>query len=564
VYYIVVLLLHMNDQLTGVFRSTVNIDCTKSVSKSLKEKGSLNQSIFLHGQYGFFSSPYSFKKKCSDDLIRCLKPRRILRLNENAGNLSENNNFNNDSWPYQRNNSCLFCLRLNSNGNLLAASSGDVVQIWSVFSGKLLFSLKDHSEIITSLVWFHENNSEGMQMADNTNELHSFNTLEDSGNGFFTSSLDMTIRYWRNYSVMATYTEHNDWIRCLDLTSDNCNLLSGCVSSVIFGWDIHTGKPVFRIPQAHQSQSYPELNSINSLHYSHNDRNLFSSAARDGSIKLWDSRCVPKSVLQIFAHKNKANNAMFSFSDQQLLTSGRDSSIRLWDLRTLSSDSSESVPSKKFEIGTTYGLLNEYSKHVCTGYNVSSMFFNNEKNIVTGSEDNQIFIYDKNSGNVINTLSAHESITHLLDCNDNIPLQLFSSSLENNEILVWEPTSSSCNSNENYEEKEGKPSSSKIAQRVALESFMRKHGDRILRIFHKVNFTYNSSFNWGSLINSNGPDDEGDDMLQLMHEMLDEVHKALSTTQQSSELHSNLAALWEEEEELADKDPLDQDLNDYK
>lgn len=47
---------------------------------------------------------------------------------------------------------------------------------------------------------------------------------------FYTSSLDKTIRLWRDYSVIDIYTEHHDWIRTLSLSSSDKYLISGCVS----------------------------------------------------------------------------------------------------------------------------------------------------------------------------------------------------------------------------------------------------------------------------------------------------------------------------------------------
>ena len=35
----------------------------------------------------------------------------------------------------------------------------------------------------------------------------------------------------------------------------------------------------------------------------------------------------------------------------------------------------------------------EYKGHKCVGYNISANFINNEKNIITGSEDNRVNIY---------------------------------------------------------------------------------------------------------------------------------------------------------------------------
>lgn len=40
----------------------------------------------------------------------------------------------------------------------------------------------------------------------------------------------------------------------------------------------------------------------------------------------------------------------------------------------------------------------EYKGQKCVGYNISASFINNEKDVITGSEDNRILIFDKSNG----------------------------------------------------------------------------------------------------------------------------------------------------------------------
>ena len=104
---------------------------------------------------------------------------------------------------------------------------GDTVRIWNVSSGKMEKSLREHTEIITSVVWMHQyggangsviggaGGSKPSSASNHGNANSTFSAASSFGNdnseegGFFTSSLDKTIKYWRNYSVVATYTEHN-------------------------------------------------------------------------------------------------------------------------------------------------------------------------------------------------------------------------------------------------------------------------------------------------------------------------------------------------------------------
>lgn len=63
-------------------------------------------------------------------------------------------------------------------------------------------------------------------------------------------------------------------------------MVSGCVSSVIVGWDLTKCKVDFRIENKGQKDY---LNTINTLNYQH-DSQVFLSGTRDGYIKIYDPR----------------------------------------------------------------------------------------------------------------------------------------------------------------------------------------------------------------------------------------------------------------------------------
>lgn len=99
------------------------------------------------------------------------------------------------------------------------------------------------------------------------------------------------------------------------------------------------------------------------------------------------------------------------------------------------------------------GVVMEYNKHQCAGYNIYSTFFNSEKNIVTGicishlvlnysgSEDKHIYIYDTFTGKVCKKLKSPKSqVIHLVCPRDKKnSLELVSSSIENLDIYFWGP-----------------------------------------------------------------------------------------------------------------------------
>lgn len=49
------------------------------------------------------------------------------------------------------------------------------------------------------------------------------------------------------------YFNSQDWIRCLAASPSDTTVISGCVSSRIYGWDTETNKSKFKIMTAHYS-----------------------------------------------------------------------------------------------------------------------------------------------------------------------------------------------------------------------------------------------------------------------------------------------------------------------
>lgn len=72
-------------------------------------------------------------------------------------------------------------------------------------------------------------------------------------------------------------------------------MISGCVSSVIVGWDLEKMKIAFRISNP---PSLDYLNTINTLSFQHGSH-IFLSGTRDGYVKLYDPRTNHTPVLKV-------------------------------------------------------------------------------------------------------------------------------------------------------------------------------------------------------------------------------------------------------------------------
>jgi COMPASS component SWD3 len=443
-------------------------------------------SLFYKNQYDRkLQNQYSLL--ANDHLIGELKQTKTLKTEENV-------------------NGCLFCLEWSPNSDLLACTSGNSIQVWDPLKETIVQEVKGHAEIVTAFEWFKR------KPATPKNSL------------FVSASLDMTIRIHKDYKTVSVLNDHKDWIRCLSLTYDNEYLISGCVSSTIMGWDLEIGKPLWSIKNSHSTNNKPkppqggnqsELDTVNSLTFLNDSKNIFLSGARDGLMKIWDTRVLKTPVNSIRAHNSKLNNIECASNDLIILTSGRDNNIRLWDFRRLEQN----------ETHARMPVLKEFNKHACSGYNIGAHFYNSQKNIITGSEDKSIYIYDIESGELKQSLTTNQHILHLVRPRDAYSLEFTSSSIDSGTISIWSPSKDD-QPTAIITEEEQESDTLMATHRIAVESLMRKYGDQLLLIFHRHNVTF-SSMDWSSTMQAVPDEGDSNDLGEIGTQMADDILKAM-------------------------------------
>lgn len=387
---------------------------------------------------------------------------------------------------------CVFTLNFNHLGNIMASSNHNHnIEIWDMKEKKLVKTLTDHTEIVTGLEYFHNEDKNMM-----------------------TCSIDKTIKLWKDYECIHTFTEHSDWVRCLSISSSNKLFLSGCVSSIVKLWDLETQKVIQTISNPNPE---PEvLNTVNSLAFMNHNENVFLSGLRNGMVKLYDTRMGSSSnpngtIVQFKAHRNKLNTVKFSKMNTHLLTGGRDSAVRLWDFRNL-------PIGENIKNNTSYAI-GEYSSHKCSGYNIDCNFFCGERYIITGSEDSFIYLYDINRKEPLKKYETHQKCINIVKpLPDNSPYSFAFTGLEDISIFIWNSNkvltkevekSYALRHNVNLERAkeddemevyEDKDSTQQVYMKL-VEEVMSECGDLILKIFHSNNLTYSNGMNFENLIN---------------------------------------------------------------
>jgi len=373
----------------------------------------------------------------------------------------------------QNEESCLFMLNFNKDGKIMVTSSVNVIDIWDAKTKDKLRSLTDHSEIVTSVEWLKS-------------------PMDDV---FISCSLDKTMKIWRNYSCVQTLNHHQDWLRCMSISKDNQYLISGCVSSVIWGYDLQKQQPIFSIAN---KDGKTNLNTINSLNFQQ-DSYIFLSGTRDGFIKLYDVRSNPvKPIQEIYSHKMKLNSAVFGQDNNIILSAGRDSTARLWDLRMLYNTDDAATAAKK----PVSGYVIEYKGHASHGYNIASHFFANDKYVITGSEDGYIYMYNTATAQIERKIPAGMKIIHLLKPYPNPDIGFAYSGLQKSTIHFYDAKATEDMKPKKDVKKKVEQMGSDFNESTIkfIEDFMSENGDLILKVFHSNNITYSSGMTWDNLL----------------------------------------------------------------
>ncbi|CDW77963.1 wd40 repeat-containing protein [Stylonychia lemnae] len=512
------------------------------------------------------------KLKIRQGLIEYIGKNWTINANDNRDS-NQNSQQQQQQQQNQRiHDGCIFALEIDQSGTYLAVSNEQSqIFFWNLRNKKFLKRVKEHSEFVTSLQFFHHQQ-----------------------NMFYSSSLDRTIRLWRDYESIDIYTDHQDWIRTMSLSNQDRHLISGCVSSQIFCWDPLTGKPLVKInntnQQMVQQQSESYLNTINCLCFGKSNEEVFVAGSRDGIAKIYDLRCNPHTQgaqITFRAHNNKLNQIIFSKYDSILLSSGRDNSIRLWDIRFVQDGQAQIDPAKE-------NFVMQYIGHKCQGYNIGAHFFDNENKILTGSEDGFVYCYDKMSGQIQKKIQCQSKVIHLVKP---VPfgnqLEFIQTGLEEGTLVnLWGISQNKIQEkaklknqdyNTNQEATKIKTLKDALASNIfsgpqifnqsqvsndgfnsissdnedglnsslpnndefrtldetdedfrsqiylcIIEEIMQEYGDLILKVFHKHNFTYCTTMDWQALIQTieEQEDQESQDLLKILNEQL--VKKIIS------------------------------------
>lgn len=201
-------------------------------------------------------------------------------------------------------------------------------------------------------------------------------------NGAFVASAsgDSTVKLWSTESNTAQLTLQSGFgdVYCARFSPNQSHLLSGGYDKLVRLFDLSTGSTIRMFP-GHQL-------GVSSAAFS-TQGNMIVTGAKDTTIRFWDTLS-GLCIRMLPAHLGEVTSVEMSEDGLQLLTSSKDNSNRLWDMRMLRP-------------------LQRFKGHQNTSKNFIRCAFAHPSLVVSGSEDGLVYMWDKESANVLQTLEGH-------------------------------------------------------------------------------------------------------------------------------------------------------------
>lgn len=216
--------------------------------------------------------------------------------------------------------------------------------------------------------------------------------------------------------LLKTYKGHNYDVLDIRCSFDNASICSASADKNVFLWDVATGNPTRKL-KGH-------LAPVNCVQFNE-DASVVVSGSVDNSVKLWDNRSRNIAPIQSLDDA-KDSITCLDVSNHEVLTGSADARIRLYDLRKgeLTSDFMGSpVSSARLSndgqcvlVGTmgdqtvrlldkhSGELLNEYKGHKNLNYKLESGFAPGDAQVVSGSEDGRLLIWDLIDAKILTSL----------------------------------------------------------------------------------------------------------------------------------------------------------------
>lgn len=263
---------------------------------------------------------------------------------------------------------------------------------------------------------------------------------------------DRLLRLWslKRGACIKAYVGHGRPLHTADIAPENDRLCSAGEDSAIILWDVSTAKAIRRI-RGH-------IGRVNCVRF-HPKGQLILSGGYDTKVHIWDCRSNMRDPVQSLVDAQDSVTTLCQ-GDGTIWTTSVDGKIRLYDVRNgqlvedflgsavtnfnISRDhqcylaSSLDNTHRLFDVASGE-LLNSFTGHKSKDFRVGLTFSHDESQVISGSEDGQIYIWDLLGGNLVSSIDAHSSLVTSVAAGTEG--RLIVSASHDGDIHVWGATS---------------------------------------------------------------------------------------------------------------------------
>eukprot|EP00735_Rhodelphis_limneticus_P012679 TRINITY_DN5999_c0_g1::TRINITY_DN5999_c0_g1_i1::g.9861::m.9861 TRINITY_DN5999_c0_g1::TRINITY_DN5999_c0_g1_i1::g.9861 ORF type:complete len:649 (+),score=76.14,sp/Q28D01/WDR26_XENTR/37.95/1e-119,WD40/PF00400.27/1.1e-09,WD40/PF00400.27/1.1e-09,WD40/PF00400.27/6.2e-07,WD40/PF00400.27/2.2e+02,WD40/PF00400.27/5e+03,WD40/PF00400.27/1.7,WD40/PF00400.27/1.4e-11,eIF2A/PF08662.6/0.015,eIF2A/PF08662.6/1.4e+02,CLTH/PF10607.4/0.017 TRINITY_DN5999_c0_g1_i1:3-1949(+) len=277
-------------------------------------------------------------------------------------------------------------IQFSHDGTRLASASKDCsVIVWDVTSPEITvkFTLTLHNKPLSFLAWSHDDKY-----------------LVTCGN-------DKTIRLWdmTDGSCLKLYDKHTDAVTTCAWLSDSRRFVSGGLDKNIFEWDIH-GNLLRKWTGTR----------INDLAITNDDSKML--VVSDKKIRIYDLTAASEECEDTISEVEAITSLVLSDDSQYALVNISSQEIHLWSLKDKC-------------------LVQKYRGHRQGRYVIRSTFGGiNQAFVISGSEDSQVYLWQRGNGTHLLTLPGHSGTVNDVSWNPTNPY-MFASASDDHTIRIW-------------------------------------------------------------------------------------------------------------------------------
>lgn len=217
--------------------------------------------------------------------------------------------------------------------------------------------------------------------------------------------------------LLRTLQGHTSYVFCVAFNPRSSLLVSGSYDESVRVWEVRTGVCRHQLP-AHSDP-------VTAVHFNR-DGTLILSCSNDSLCRIWDTasgQCLKVLVDDV---KTPVSYARFSPNGKFILASSLDGTIRLWNLLE-----GRCVKQYTGHVNSKFCLFNTFTTKSIEHKKKGGNF------VVSGSEDNKIFLWDIQTRNVAQIIEGHTATVLSVDAHPTLDMIASASAEPDKSVRLW-------------------------------------------------------------------------------------------------------------------------------